>query len=144
MKPTADKFLHNHPMTEQKLGIDEHHVIVDKDDWKRARKAYATAVKSEPAEGAEEIAQRCPVCGGNGLVPNGFYNTVSGVGSTTSITPETCRTCNGTGFIMASFLHAQRLADKMVEEKMSETCQTCEDTNAKELHCRCCGNNFPI
>lgn len=53
-----------------------------------------------PAEGAE--AQRCPVCGGNGLVPNGFYNTVSGIWSTTSITPETCRSCNGTGLVFAA------------------------------------------
>ena len=44
-----------------------------------------------------EIAQRCPVCGGNGMVPNGFYNTVTGIASTTSIIPETCRTCNGSG-----------------------------------------------
>ena len=50
-----------------------------------------------PAAG--EQAQRCPVCGGNGLVPNGFYNTVTGIMSTTSITPETCRSCNGTGIV---------------------------------------------
>jgi hypothetical protein len=48
---------------------------------------------------AGEQAQRCPVCGGNGLVPNGFYNTVTGIMSTTSITPETCRSCNGTGIV---------------------------------------------
>ena len=46
-----------------------------------------------------EEAQRCPVCGGNGLVPNGFYNTVTGIGSTTSIAPEKCLSCNGTGIV---------------------------------------------
>ena len=40
---------------------------------------------------------KCPVCGGNGLVPNGFYDMFPQ--STTYITPETCRTCNGSGII---------------------------------------------
>lgn len=42
---------------------------------------------------------RCPVCNGNGLVPNGFYMQTSGHWSTSSITPETCRSCNGTGIV---------------------------------------------
>jgi len=41
----------------------------------------------------------CPVCNGNGLVPNGFYMQTSGHWSTSSITPETCRSCNGTGIV---------------------------------------------
>jgi len=41
----------------------------------------------------------CPVCGGNGLVANGFYNQIGGEWSTTSITPEQCRSCNGTGIV---------------------------------------------
>lgn len=40
---------------------------------------------------------RCPVCQGTGLVPNGFYSHTSGHWSTTSVSPEKCRTCNGTG-----------------------------------------------
>ena len=31
-------FLHNHPMTEKRLGLDEQHVIVDRDAWEHARK----------------------------------------------------------------------------------------------------------
>ena len=42
---------------------------------------------------------RCPVCNGNGLVPNGFYMQTSGYWSTSSITPETCRSCSGTGIV---------------------------------------------
>ena len=42
---------------------------------------------------------KCPVCGGSGLVPNGYYNQTSGVWSTTSTTPETCKSCNGTGIV---------------------------------------------
>ncbi len=68
----------------------------------------------------EETAQRCPICGGNGLVANGFYNQTSGYWSTSSISPETCRTCNGTGVILPSYLHAQKIADKMVSERLRE------------------------
>ena len=42
---------------------------------------------------------RCPVCNGNGLVPNGFYMQTSGHWSTSSITPEPCRSCGGTGIV---------------------------------------------
>lgn len=42
---------------------------------------------------------RCPVCNGNGIVPNGFYTQTSGHWSTSSITPETCRTCSGAGIV---------------------------------------------
>ena len=48
-------------------------------------------------------AQVCPVCGGKGLVPNGFYDVSSNLGSiykTTSTTPETCRSCGGKGYII--------------------------------------------
>lgn len=41
----------------------------------------------------------CPVCGGKGIVPNGFYNSLNNYWSTTSTTPEKCRTCDGTGVI---------------------------------------------
>lgn len=42
---------------------------------------------------------KCPVCNGNGLVPNGFYLQTSGHWSSTDITPEKCRSCQGTGVI---------------------------------------------
>ena len=48
---------------------------------------------------------KCPVCGGNGLVPNGFYSTTSQYeeGSLTwvsySTEPETCRPCAGKGYV---------------------------------------------
>ncbi len=43
----------------------------------------------------------CPVCGGNGLVPNGFYLQTTGQWTTSSTAPETCRSCNGQGYILA-------------------------------------------
>ncbi len=41
----------------------------------------------------------CPVCNGNGLAANGFYNQISGEWSSISATPEQCRTCQGTGIV---------------------------------------------
>ena len=42
---------------------------------------------------------RCPVCNGNGLVPNGFYMQTSGYWSTSDSALETCRSCNGSGIV---------------------------------------------
>lgn len=41
----------------------------------------------------------CPICGGNGLVDNGFYDQTSGAWTTSSNTPEECRSCSGTGIV---------------------------------------------
>jgi len=41
---------------------------------------------------------RCPVCGGNGLVPSGFYDQVSGEWWSEGGF-ETCKSCNGTGIV---------------------------------------------
>lgn len=42
----------------------------------------------------------CPVCGGKGLVPTGFYTAIgTPYYSTTSTSPETCRSCGGKGYI---------------------------------------------
>lgn len=42
---------------------------------------------------------RCPICGGNGLVPTGFYEQTSGQWSVGSAEPEKCRSCDGTGMV---------------------------------------------
>ena len=91
----------------------------------KAADLYLAEHPLPPAGGAEETAQRCPVCGGNGLVTNGFYNQTSGYWSTSSISPETCRTCNGTGVILPSYLHAQQIADKMVSERLNNAPKNC-------------------
>lgn len=41
----------------------------------------------------------CPVCGGNGLRPQGFYDQVSGMWSSSGIVFDMCRTCKGTGIV---------------------------------------------
>lgn len=42
---------------------------------------------------------RCPICHGNGFVPNGFYNTTNNTYTTKSTLPEPCRSCDGAGVI---------------------------------------------
>ncbi len=42
---------------------------------------------------------RCPVCGGNGLVDNGFYMQTTGQRMTANAVPEMCRSCQGTGIV---------------------------------------------
>lgn len=44
-------------------------------------------------------AEKCPVCNGNGLVSNGFYNQVNGEWASGSTAPEKCRSCNGKGWV---------------------------------------------
>lgn len=50
---------------------------------------------------ASNTLNKCPVCEGRGIVPNGFYNTVTGYGTTNSIAPDKCRSCDGVGVIHA-------------------------------------------
>jgi hypothetical protein len=44
---------------------------------------------------------RCPVCGGKGIVPNGFYSSPSSSWVGNSATPEMCRACTGAGVVIA-------------------------------------------
>ena len=52
----------------------------------------------------DKMIERCPVCLGNGLVPNGFYSTTNQEGGrlywiSASTEPEMCRSCSGKGWI---------------------------------------------
>ena len=49
--------------------------------------------------GATREPHRCPVCQGNGLVPNGFYRQTSRAWSTSDATPEQCKSCAGSGLV---------------------------------------------
>ena len=40
----------------------------------------------------------CPVCGGSGVVPHGFYELLE-CWSSANTSQETCRTCHGTGVV---------------------------------------------
>ncbi|MBQ7275894.1 MAG: hypothetical protein IJS58_01465 [Bacilli bacterium] len=41
----------------------------------------------------------CPVCGGNGIVSNGFYNHTGNTWVTSTTVPEQCRSCHGKGYV---------------------------------------------
>jgi hypothetical protein len=97
------------------LTSNELHTILD------AMTEFASLKPTEEKPMTAEEVQRCPVCGGNGLVPNGFYNTVTGIWSTTSITPEVCRSCNGTGIVFpyaSKPTVAERADERITEEKL--------------------------
>ena len=59
---------------------------------------------------------RCPICGGNGLVPEGFYRQTSGCWGSTSTIPETCRSCGGQGYVAVSDEYTQDMAAKEVAD----------------------------
>ena len=41
----------------------------------------------------------CAVCGGNGIVSNGFYNHTGNTWVTSTTASEQCRSCNGKGYV---------------------------------------------
>ena len=60
-------------------------------------------VKTETFESTIKISHnlqpyKCPICYGNGIVPDGFYNQTSGQWTSTGVT-EKCRSCNCTGIV---------------------------------------------
>ena len=44
----------------------------------------------------------CPVCGGNGLVMNGFYRQVGGAWTSSDTSFEMCRSCQGKGYVIVT------------------------------------------
>lgn len=68
---------------------------------------------------------RCPVCNGNGKVPNGFYNQTSVYWSSTSTAPEICRSCNGSGIVwdylqQNNEIHINIPGKQMTEEELKK------------------------
>ena len=49
-----------------------------------------------------ESPHKCPVCNGTMVVPNGFYTQTSGQWLSTDVTPEPCRSCQGSGVVWKS------------------------------------------
>ena len=47
-------------------------------------------------KGSPQECQKCPVCGGKGMVGVGFYSQIN---STANTCEETCRSCGGTGIV---------------------------------------------
>jgi len=65
-------------------------------------------------------SEKCPVCGGKGMVPAGFYNSTDGNWVTTSTVPETCRSCGGKGYIVIDDIPGEidykKIIDKAFEK----------------------------
>lgn len=49
--------------------------------------------------GEGQNPHKCPICEGHGMVPGGFYTALAGCGSTSNVTAETCRSCDGNGVL---------------------------------------------
>ena len=64
----------------------------------------------------------CPVCGGNGIKDKGFYNQTSGLWTSSGGT-ETCRSCNGKGYIIMESLKTCRPTYKQVLDVSNVECQ---------------------
>ncbi len=60
-----------------------------KDGWPCSSKSLAL-------EQSSKKPHYCPVCGGKGKLPNGFYGFAE---TTSEFIPENCRSCNGKGVI---------------------------------------------
>lgn len=93
----------------------------------------------------------CPVCGGKGLVPNGFYTAIgTPYYSTTSTSPETCRSCGGKGYIetYSGVVQNPELVElKELNERLKKLEELADTTplqhfTAKTLSIpqKCCGN----
>ena len=74
--------------------MEEEEMYIGSTDYETIKRVNMENIIKE-----ESIPYCCPVCNGNGLVPNGFYNQVSGQWSSYDITPEKCKSCNGTGVV---------------------------------------------
>jgi len=66
------------------------------------------------------IVEKCPVCGGNGLVPNGFYTQTLGRWLTSSTGGETCRSCGGKGYVVIPNSEDQAILWEKLEEIVKE------------------------
>lgn len=93
----------------------------------------------------------CPVCGGKGLVPNGFYIAVgTPYYSTTSTSPETCRSCGGKGYIETYSVVVQNPELAQLEElneRLKKLEELADTTSLQQLTARtlsipekCCAN----
>lgn len=50
----------------------------------------------------KSIPYCCPVCYGKGIVENGFYLYTGQTWPSSSLTPEQCRSCKGTGVVWSN------------------------------------------
>lgn len=70
-----------------------------------AARVFADSIDGNPQYSVTYVPDKkpycCVVCGGNGLVPKGFYQIVTSAEAGYEMGTEMCRSCNGRGVIMA-------------------------------------------
>jgi hypothetical protein len=73
--------------------------------WSFLNRALGKNVKSKGSNCNKAAVSKsltpfcCPVCGGNGIRPEGYYRQTTGVYTSSTISTEQCRSCNGTGVV---------------------------------------------
>ncbi len=67
------------------------------------------------------IPHKCPVCGGNGLVANGFYRQTGGQWTTGSLNSDLCRACRGSGVVWTPGETVSSTSDNHQKEDPRET-----------------------
>lgn len=84
------------------MEYNETRPITDGADTRRSSPAICSEMGTVPFAwefDKDRKPHACPICGGNGKVPRGFYDQTSGIWSTSYCTPETCRSCDGKGIV---------------------------------------------
>ncbi len=61
------------------------------------------------------MTEKCPVCNGRGIVPGGFYSFSSIRNTDASNLSETCRSCNGKGYIIMNECKNLKLGPYMLK-----------------------------
>lgn len=104
---TVDKFRRN------ELGYEDYEDLFDwvytdslDEEVKITNYVYSVSLKYDDSYNYEpkiyntnREVRCCPVCGGNGIVSNGFYNHTGNTWVTSTTAPEQCRSCNGKGYV---------------------------------------------
>lgn len=86
----------------------------------------------------------CPVCQGTGMVQSGFYSSSIGYWTSNTIGTETCRSCNGKGYIqitenvdkdivsieeLEEIQQRLKRLEELVNLKSGRCCATCKYTD---------------
>ncbi len=70
-------------------------------EWEQNRDEKINKGVSTPSTYSSDSSRpyRCPICNGNGIVPEGFYNQIGGTWLSSGTGTEDCRACKGTGIV---------------------------------------------
>lgn len=81
---------------------------------------------------------KCPVCGGRGLVPNGFYNVTDNSYYTNSTSAEPCKTCHGTGIVWEPVNDIPFVTGLSTTAELGMGNMKVTTVTTNEYRCECC------